>query len=220
MRSPFVSRCGSPFNGAAAAKPRKRQTVDQVRAQLCLQWSRGCEAAEAARARPMACRLSPFNGAAAAKPRKHRRWNFYRHCSLPSMEPRLRSRGSFFGHDNSQDNYDPSMEPRLRSRGSLCPGDARRQGDLRLQWSRGCEAAEALENRPDSIGSMAPSMEPRLRSRGSTLAKPPMGRTQLSFNGAAAAKPRKRYGKAVPASRSNGLQWSRGCEAAEASPRT
>ena len=110
------------FNGAAAAKPRKPRV-----AMHSLSASR------------------PFNGAAAAKPRK-------RLCGLVPLLPRH-----------------PSMEPRLRSRGSERAADYQ-SGYGSLQWSRGCEAAEAT-----------------LRWRPLDETKP-----KATFNGAAAAKPRKR----------------------------
>ena len=61
-----------PFNGAAAAKPRKLGVQAEAGGTAVhLQWSRGCEAAEA-RILSVALEYSrrPFNGAAAAKPRK------------------------------------------------------------------------------------------------------------------------------------------------------
>ena len=170
----------APFNGAAAAKPRKRYVVH-------LQFLRNGVA-------------TTFNGAAAAKPRKRRfvdgssdeRWG------RPSMEPRLRSRGSMKLNvdgltDMSTFNGAAAAKPRKL--------DTRQAAGVAcvklLQWSRGCEAAEAamtiVARQPRCAA--IPSMEPRLRSRGSDAV----------------------YLAETPATtRYQGLQWSRGCEAAEA----
>ena len=158
--------CESTFNGAAAAKPRKRGFVgDLDRAGLpsmeprlrsrgsrmrskpsgavrCLQWSRGCEAAEACRTGEGCRRHGTFNGAAAAKPRKLVVEQGSLSGIRPSMEPRLRSRGSPDKAIASIPATRPSMEPRLRSRGSSVTTSIFSVG-ISLQWSRGCEAAEA-----------------------------------------------------------------------------
>ena len=139
-----------------------------------LQWSRGCEAAEASRSSSPLPGCRPFNGAAAAKPRKLERLGGHFERLHPSMEPRLRSRGSvqlplmqrahflpsFNGAaaakprklaplDQQGAKLWPSMEPRLRSRGSIAPSDGGHSGSkaMYLQWSRGCEAAEARGDR-------------------------------------------------------------------------
>ena len=207
-----------------------------------LQWSRSCEAAEAARSSGSASGSTTFNGAAAAKPRKRTRQDAGHREQRPSMELRLRSRGSLKVVGLTSAPCVPSMEPRLRSRGSD-PHDERRQARMvavpsmepRLR-SRGSEvggaarlvhAVPSMEPRLRSRGSLPaassipvyvrPSMEPRLRSRGSRSACVPP-RANPPFNGAAAAKPRKPGGAGdflgfFP------LQWSRGCEAAEARTR-
>ena len=204
---------------------------------VCLQWSRGCEAAEADRHAPHARDPVP-----------------------PSMEPRLRSRGSLSGVTTSSFSiflqwsrgceaaearlraqcrraFLPSMEPRLRSRGSLDVAQVFKPR-VPLQWSRGCEAAEAPARSTPSAHCRAfngaaaakprklfdldlvvepgePSMEPRLRSRGSPRAAPSACSRAWTFNGAAAAKPRKQLDPDLDDG-GGGLQWSRGCEAAEA----
>ena len=151
---------------------------------ISLQWSRGCEAAEAPGPPARMAPPTAFNGAAAAKPRKRPGRRLLRVHPRPSMEPRLRSRGSDGGRCRAEYHDPPSMEPRKQSR------------------------------TPDGQHDRVPSMEPRLRSRGSPLVcrRPTARRT---FNGAAAAKPRKLElrGRVACPSR---LQWSRGCEAAEA----
>ena len=133
---------------------------------IYLQWSRGCEAAEASGWQRCARRRRSFNGAAAAKPRKRLGRVARLLHDVPSMEPRLRSRGSHQDRVLRHPRRRPSMEPRLRSRGSPAPGDTSSTG-VTLQWSRGCEAAEATHR--------------FLREA-----------LLLPFNGAAAAKPRKR----------------------------
>ena len=261
-----------PFNGAAAAKPRKRRptgpgdrcalppsmeprlrsrgsgtVTDTLSPVSTLQWSRSCEAAEAARSSGSASGSTTFNGAAAAKPRKRTRQDAGHREQRPSMELRLRSRGSLKVVGLTSAPCVPSMEPRLRSRGSD-PHDERRQARMvavpsmeprlrsrgsrsrsvlfrlvrmpSLQWSRGCEAAEAPALRPskypgdDAAFNGAAAAKPR---KPVTRAVPPRFEIR-PFNGAAAAKPRKPGGAGdflgfFP------LQWSRGCEAAEARTR-
>ena len=171
-----------PFNGAAAAKPRKlgrqsRRDVDG-RDQPALQWSRGCEAAEAraTAAGPGATiPIRAFNGAAAAKPRKHPDASAVigvRTTSCPSMEPRLRSRGSRRACAGALWRVSlPSMEPRLRSRGSAA-------------------VRRAARHRPMAFNGAA-AAKPRKRGQVVTLLFRALQREHLTFNGAAAAKPRK-----------------------------
>ena len=178
--SPFyVEACpGEPFNGAAAAKPRKRETMTSTSLphQALLQWSRGCEAAEAPRwsqARGHPSSLQWSRGCEAAEAR--RSMGYHRSASAYSY---------------------PSMEPRLRSRGSATVAQTRW---LRHSTFNGAAAAkprklEAAFLRSRQSRFAHPSMEPRLRSRGS---QPASARVPVSrpFNGAAAAKPRKPGGR-------------------------
>ena len=255
-----------PFNGAAAAKPRKLVggLPSLAGGYTGLQWSRGCEAAEAPARMSGRAKRRSFNGAAAAKPRKRRRRDDTLGRRAPSMEPRLRSRGSPTSNLDPTIHNGPSMEPRLRSRGSptlrvrvrLVPPSMeprlRSRGSVATTTIRLLSpvpafngAAAAKPRKPIAVrparSGRAPSMEPRLRSRGSSSRARPVGSRRRSFNGAAAAKPRKlvaqvairgwRRGPSMePRLRSRGsaragaswsiglagLQWSRGCEAAEA----
>ena len=182
IESGLASRT-APFNGAAAAKPRKPSNQQSRRASSGepLQWSRGCEAAEAsgwpcrrpghrrsfngaAAAKPRKhdgswtrrgfLRTGPFNGAAAAKPRKlgQRDVGSLRWYCRPSMEPRLRSRGS--GQDtDASDALESQVSVTFNGAAAAKPrkrGDRQRDGRPIahgvLQWSRGCEAAEATSS--------------------------------------------------------------------------
>ena len=131
------------FNGAAAAKPRKRESARTLCPRLHPSMEPRLRSRGSGRKCAIRARHSAFNGAAAAKPRKlvppPRQVDPH---LLPSMEPRLRSRGSLQAGLRHRCPTVPSMEPRLRSRGSTTgPG--------------GHPCAHS------------PSMEPRLRSRGS-----------------------------------------------------
>ena len=177
-----------------------------------LQWSRGCEAAEASLLSSGASLPGTFNGAAAAKPRKQVARSQRLPVRPPSMEPRLRSRGSTgsvllgwvgFVLQWSRGSGEarrgpvpgrgPSMEPRLRSRGSLVIGTSPNTLTY-LQWSRGCEAAEA---RGFGRGMNAPAF--LQWSRGCEAAEAQIRGSRCwrraAFNGAAAAKPRKQPGR-------------------------
>ena len=175
----------SSFNGAAEAE---KLGVDPCQV-VDLQWSRGCEAAEAgAMARPTSA-STPFNGAAAAKPRKPM-GRAAGCCRTRSFNGAAAAKPRKLSHRHvSEHPHVPSMEPRLRSRGS-CEPDPYRGGRLVLQWSRGCEAAEA---RGFGRGMNAPAF--LQWSRGCEAAEatrtPPTLRWHPPFNGAAAAKPRK-----------------------------
>ena len=109
--------------GLPSMEPRLRSrgsppVVSQEPGSSALQWSRGCEAAEA-RYLGLTNSASPtFNGAAAAKPRKLGGVLGADDGPVPSMEPRLRSRGSLHKRRRHREELTPSMEPRLRSRGS------------------------------------------------------------------------------------------------------
>ena len=180
------------FNGAAAAKPRKPVSDGVPHAvALVLQWSRGCEAAEARLGRGAPCGRA-----------------------RPSMEPRLRSRGSRpWTHHNHEL--------------VTC-----------LQWSRGCEAAEArywlryreasapfngaaaakprkLEPAAPVVKATPPSMEPRLRSRGSASG-PAVLSSPASLQWSRGCEAAEASEGGVDVELDTDLQWSRGCEAAEA----
>ena len=160
---------------------------------------------------------------------------------LPSMEPRLRSRGSFWQWLTQGPGLLPSMEPRLRSGGSSGPAH-RVAAYIILQWSRGCEAAEATAcSRTNSAGHLQWSRgcEAAEASRhaspgclvmflqwsrgceaaeacGGPLAAPCPAR---SFNGAAAAKPRKRASLARSGSLMPSMEPRKLVLAARARPR-
>ena len=223
------------FNGAAAAKPRKLVGDASDNITGALQWSRGCEAAEAdnqVRVLGYVGHLQWSRGCEAAEARPTGPGD---RCALPpSMEPRLRSRGSA--------SPEPATVPARTlqwSRGCEAAEATwhRTSGSWMrcLQWSRGCEAAEARRNgvacrrgaclqwsRGSTPKAVRAVYDINLQwSRGCEAAEarqPARWRTASSaFNGAAAAKPRKLGKTPVFIRWAVSLQWSRGCEAAEAS---
>ena len=132
------------------------------------------------------------------------------------------------------------MGPRLFSRGRVQPCHVTNNSCEKLQWGRGCSAAEGTDSGGLATVGRYASMGPRLFSRGrlrlprSAMIAAAMasmgprlfsrGRSRKffflrfhleSFNGAAAVQPRKEP-NFCPSLRPFGrLQWGRGCSAAE-----
>ncbi len=162
----FGAFAPATFNGAAAREPRmlsflggifgggKPSMGPRLASRGCrsrqsgrsssagLQWGRGSRAADAPGIRRRRARVdSSFNGAAAREPRMPIRTAFCRVGDIPSMGPRLASRGCDTGTADQFAATAPSMGPRLASRGCALYRHRRRRA-------------------------AAPSMGPRLASRG------------------------------------------------------
>ena len=157
------------FNGAAAAKPRKHAETDVFCSALLLQWSRGCEAAEA-----YPGENHVFDRIISLQ------WSRGCEAAEASMSHARRMADSFLqwsrGCEAAEATFPFALDAQVGN----------------LQWSRGCEAAEARGGRPDRHGD-GPSMEPRLRSRGSLPCRQcggPTSRLQWSRGCEAAEAPR------------------------------
>ena len=106
------------------------------------------------------------------------------------------------------------MGPRLFSRGRVPAFHACGIWIVKLQWGRGCSAAEGS-------GALLDAMEFHTLQwgRGCSAAEGSQGNANSTllrcFNGAAAVQPRKGSGSGAVSLNFTGLQWGRGCSAAE-----